>query len=130
MAPGPVRRAGAMLGTSMTGLGLAGIPLSESQPALIAALLLAGFGIGICHVCVNMLAQLFAGPTAVGKWTGIQNGFGNIAGIVNPLVTGAIIDATGSYNAAFALAAAMPIVSLFSLAVLVPRAEPIAWDQR
>ncbi len=130
MAPGPVRRAGAMAGTAMTGLGLAGIPLSESQPALIAALLLAGFGIGICHVCVNMLAQLFAGPTAVAKWTGVQNSFGNIAGIVNPLITGAIIDATGSYNAAFALAAAMPIVSLFSLAVLVPRPEPIDWPQR
>lgn len=128
MAPGPVRRASAMAGTALTGLGLAGIPLSQSQPALIAALLIAGFGIGICHVSVNMLAQLFAGPTAVGKWTGVQNGFGNIAGIVNPLITGAIIDATGSYNAAFALAAAMPIVSLISLAVLVPKAEPIDWQ--
>lgn len=130
LAPGPVRRGGAMLGTVMTAAGLAGIPLSDSQGALIAALLLAGFGIGIMHVCVNMMAQMFAGPSAVGKWTGVQNGFGNIAGIVNPLITGAIIDATGSYNAAFALAAGMPLVALFSLAVLVPRVVPIAWAQR
>lgn len=127
LAPGPVRRLGAMAGTLMTALGLAGIPLSQSQSALIAALLLAGFGIGIMHVCVNMMAQMFAGPAAVGKWTGIQNGFGNIAGIVNPLITGAIIDATGSYNAAFALAACAPLIALFSLAVLVPKVEPIDW---
>ncbi|MFZ4382242.1 MAG: MFS transporter [Sandarakinorhabdus sp.] len=130
LPPGPVRRAGALAGTAMTALGLAGIPLSQGQGALIAALLTAGIGIGICHVCVNMMAQMFAGPSAVGKWVGIQNGFGNIAGIVNPLVTGAIIDATGSYNAAFALAAAMPLIALFSLAVLVPRPEPINWPQR
>jgi MFS family permease len=127
LAPGPVRRFGAMAGTLMTAMGLAGIPLSQSQGALIAALLLAGFGIGIMHVCVNMMAQMFAGPTAVGKWTGIQNGFGNIAGIVNPLITGAIIDATGSYNAAFALAAGAPLIALFSLAVLVPKVEPLDW---
>ncbi|WP_313671215.1 MFS transporter [Sandarakinorhabdus sp.] len=122
-----MRRFGAMAGTLMTAMGLAGIPLSHSQGALIAALLLAGFGIGIMHVCVNMMAQMFAGPTAVGKWTGIQNGFGNIAGIVNPLITGAIIDATGSYNAAFALAAGAPLIALFSLAVLVPKVEPLDW---
>ncbi len=130
MAPGPVRRGGAMLGTLMTAAGLAGIPLSASQGALIAALLIAGFGIGIMHVSVNMIAQMFAGPTAVGKWTGIQNGFGNIAGIVNPIITGLIIDATGSYDSAFALAAVMPLVALFSLVFLVPRVAPIDWDQR
>ncbi len=130
LAPGPVRRGGAMLGTVMTAAGLAGIPLSDTQFALIAALLLAGFGIGIMHVCVNMMAQMFAGPSAVGKWTGVQNGFGNVAGIVNPLITGAIIDATGSYTGAFALAAAMPLVALFSLAVLLPAVAPIDWSQR
>lgn len=130
LAPGPVRRGGAMLGTLMTAGGLAGIPLSHSQGGLIAALLLAGFGIGIMHVCVNMMAQMFAGPSAVGKWTGVQNGFGNIAGIVNPIITGLIIDATGSYDSAFALAAVMPLVALFSLVFLVPRVVPIDWDQR
>ncbi|MEI6485508.1 MAG: MFS transporter [Sphingomonadales bacterium] len=130
LAPGAVRRGGAMLGALCLSLGLAAIPLSTGQPALIAALLLAGFGIGMMHVCVNMAAQMFAGPAAVGKWTGIQNGFGNIAGVVNPLVTGVIVDATGSYDSAFWLAAGLPLIGLFSLAVLVPRIAPIDWDQR
>ncbi len=129
VAPGPVRRAGAMLGCLLTALGIAGMPLSASTVQLVMALLLAGFGIGIMHVCVNMMAQVFAGPTAVGKWVGVQNGFGNVAGIVNPLITGAIVDATGSYNAAFALAAAAPLIALFSLAVLVPAVAPIDWER-
>lgn len=130
LPPGAVRRGGAMLGALCLALGLAAIPLSSGRTGLIIALVTSGFGIGIMHVCVNMMAQLFAGPGAVGKWTGIQNGFGNVAGIVNPLVTGVIIDATGSYNGAFWLAASLPLISLFSLAVLVPRAEPIDWAAR
>lgn len=126
--PGRVRRAGAILGALVTACGLAGIPLSQNQPQLIAALVCAGLGIGITHISVNMMAQIFAGPTAIGKWVGIQNGFGNVGGIANPLITGAIIDATGSYDAAFALAASTPLVAAFSLAFLVPKVAEIDWS--
>jgi nitrate/nitrite transporter NarK len=106
------------------------IPLSDTQAGLIAALLTAGAGLGVAHICVNMIAQVFAGPLAVGKWVGVQNGIGNLAGITNPIITGAIIDATGSYGWAFAIAAAGPVIGAFSLIVLVPRVAPIDWAAR
>ena len=44
------------------------------------------------------------GPEAAGRWTGVQNGLGNCAGIVAPWVTGAILNATHSFFLAFATA--------------------------
>jgi nitrate/nitrite transporter NarK len=103
------------------------IGASTGHASLIAGLVVAGLGLGVMHVCINMIAQVFAGPLAAGKWVGVQNGIGNLAGITNPIITGAIIDATGSYAWAFALAASGPLISAFSLAVLVPRVAPIDW---
>ena len=37
------------------------------------------------------LVQALSGPEAAGRWTGVQNGLGNCAGIVAPWVTGAIL---------------------------------------
>ena len=122
-----LRRAAAMAGAMAAAGGVALIGASNSQSALIAGLVLAGFGFGVQHVCVNMMAQVFAGPLAAGKWVGVQNGFGNLAGVANPIITGAIIDATGSYGWAFALAAAGPVIACISLAVLVPKVAPIDW---
>ena len=127
LPPGTVRRAGAIIGTLLTAAGVALIPLSDSTATLIAALVIAGIGLGVAHICVNMIAQVFAGPLAAGKWVGVQNGIGNLAGIANPIITGAIIDTTGSYGWAFALAAAGPVIGAFSLAVLVPAVAPIDW---
>jgi MFS family permease len=127
LPPATVRRLGAIAGTLLTAAGVALIPLSDSQGSLIAALLIAGVGLGVAHICVNMIAQVFAGPLAAGKWVGVQNGIGNLAGITNPIITGAIVDATGSYGWAFAIAAAGPLIGMFSLVFLVPRVEPIDW---
>ena len=122
-----VRRGGAIMGSLLSAAGVALIGASSNQPMLIAGLIVAGLGLGIMHICVNMIAQVFAGPLAAGKWVGVQNGIGNLAGITNPIITGAIVDATGSYGWAFAIAAAGPLIAAFSLAFLVPRVEPIDW---
>lgn len=122
-----VRRGGAVLGLSCIAAGLALVPLAEQRTALVAALFLAGCGIGMAHISLNMMAQVFAGPLAVGKWVGVGNGFGNIAGIINPLITGAIVDATGSFHGAFVLAAIVPICGVFGVLALVPRVAPILW---
>jgi hypothetical protein len=45
---------------------------------------------------------LTAGPAAAGKWTGMQNCLGNIAGIVVGPLTGFIVDRTGHFRWALA----------------------------
>ena len=51
------------------------------------------------------ITQTIAGPMAAGKWTGLQNFIGNLAGVVAPWLTGVVLEKTGEFFWAFVLAA-------------------------
>jgi MFS family permease len=99
-----------------------------TTPVALASLVVAGaaFGLGSPHTFAA--AQTMAGPRAAGKWVGLQNCIGNISGIVSPIVTGALIDATGGYGVAFMVAAAVTVVAIVGWVVVVPKIAPLAWD--
>jgi len=85
-----------------------------------------GHGIG----CANLyaIAQTLAGPRASGKWVGVQNAIGNLAGIVAPVLTGALIDWTGRYSVGFLVAGAIAMSGAGAWLLLVRRVAPIAWS--
>src|ERR1700678_1272783 len=68
------------------------------------------------RVSVSAFTQTLAGPRAAGKWTSLQNGFANLAGVAAPWLTGFIVQQTGEYFWAFAVAAA---VGLTGAAILI-----------
>jgi MFS family permease len=68
------------------------------------------------------MTQTLAGPRAAGKWTSFQNGFGNLAGVAAPWLTGAIVQYTGEYYLAFLVAAA---IALAAAAIFVFAVGPI-----
>lgn len=105
-------------------LGLAAGPNLDVS---IAALFVAGFGFGFIGPSNYALGQTLAGPHAAGKWMGFQNGVGNIAGIVCPLITGWIIDKTGSFSSAFVVAAAACLFGIACWFILVRKVEPLSW---
>lgn len=101
---------------------------SASLRVAIAALLISSLAMGLISPNLYAIAQTLAGPRASGKWMGIQNAIGNLAGIVSPLVTGALIDWTGRYNAAFLVTAVVALAGAGSWLLLVRRIEPVAWS--
>lgn len=74
------------------------------------------------------VAQIFAGPRATGGFVGIQNGLGNLSGIIGPIATGMIIDASGGYDLAFMLTAAVAAVGALGWAFMVPPIRQIDFD--
>lgn len=87
-----------------------------------------------CGVCLGMLvptiwasAQTLAGPGAAARWWGVQNCFANLAGISAPVITGVVVDRTGSFASAFLIAAAIALVGVLAYGVIVRRIEPVAW---
>jgi len=60
---------------------------------------------------------------------GVQNCLGNVSGILAPLITGAIIDATGKFQLAFLAAAFVAAIGLVCWTVVIRRVEPIDWTQ-
>jgi MFS family permease len=101
---------------------------SASLRVAIAALLISSLAMGLISPNLYAIAQTLAGPRASGKWMGIQNAIGNLAGIVSPMVTGALIDWTGRYNVAFLVTAVVALAGAGSWLLLVPRIEPVAWS--
>jgi nitrate/nitrite transporter NarK len=106
------------------------VALMQAETAMEIGLWLMVFGAAAATGGVNLyaIAQMFAGPKASGSFIGIQNGVGNIPGIVMPIVTGLIIDWTGVYDNAFLLTAAVCAASALWWLVGVPKIRPIALD--
>ena len=114
--------------------GFAGIAVCMSGCALIGPLgsLLAMAG---CGVCLGMVmpaiyasAQTLAGPEAAARWFGVQNFLANLAGISAPVITGIVIDRTGSFSFAFLIAAVLALVGMIAYGLIVRRIEPVDWQ--
>jgi len=73
------------------------------------------------------VTQTLAGPSAAGKWTGMQNAFGNVAGITMPAITGVIVGQTKSFHLAFVLVAVMVTLGAASYGFLIGPIKPIRW---
>jgi dipeptide/tripeptide permease len=69
-----------------------------------------------------------AGPRATGRWVGVQNAAGNVAGLIAPAITGLLVDRTGLFDVAFALAGAVNVLGLIGWVFLLPKIAPIRWN--
>jgi len=73
------------------------------------------------------VSQTLGGARAAGQWMGVQNFLGNLSGVIAPLATGLIVDRTGEFFWAFAIASAVAIVGCFAFWLLIPSIEPVVW---
>ena len=73
------------------------------------------------------ITQTLAGPVASGKWTGMQNGIGNLAGVVAPTVTGIVVDRTGEFFLAFVAAGVVSFLGAACFWFVVGPVKPIRW---
>ncbi len=121
-------------GVALTGFVLAaGLMVSASlvaSPTLCIVLLVATCcALGMFTANVWAMTQTLAGPAA-GSWTGIQNCVGNMGGVVSPLVTGWIVEQTGSYQTAFYSAAVVMLLGAASYLALVGPIKLIDWNPK
>jgi len=96
----------------------------------IASLWIFQVVVGLASPGYYAIPQIMAGPNATGRWVGIQNACGNVAGIVAPVITGVLLDATGRFASAFVLAGALNALGLIGWVWMLPRVEPLDWSQR
>ena len=76
------------------------------------------------------VTQTLAGRSAAGRWTGVQNAFGNLAGVTAPWVTGVIVNQTHSYVLAFVAAALASVIGGLSFLFVVGKVEPVVWKTK
>ncbi|HEX6741734.1 MAG TPA: MFS transporter [Sphingomicrobium sp.] len=122
-----IRRVFLTVGQVLTGVALVAITMTHDALMIGTLLCVAGFATAFLPTNLYAVAQMFAGPRAAGTWVGLQNGFGNISGIIGPVIQGILIDQK-SYDAAFYLAAAVAVFGGFWWAVCVPPIRQVDLD--
>lgn len=95
----------------------------------VGGLLLYSVANGLGAFSVFSIGQTLAGPRCAGKWIGIQNGTAGLSGVIGPVVTGWTIDATGNYQIAFLIAAAILVIGMIAWGLVVRQVEPIDWGE-
>ncbi len=117
-------RKGFVTGAFLTGLLL--IPAARVATANHAIWLVAGASlVGLATANLIVILQCCAPEEEIGIWTGFENLAGNIGGVLAPLLTGLLIQRTGSYFPGFALAAGLLVAGIAAYWLIVGELKPI-----
>jgi ACS family D-galactonate transporter-like MFS transporter len=125
--PTLVRKSAMAVGHTIAGIALAVWALTNSQWYLLC-LVAIGLGCGAARAGPFAFSQTLAGPRATGKWTGLQNGFANLSGVVVPALTGFLVDRTGKFLAPLAIAAAVLVAGGLAWVFAVGPVEQVSWE--
>ncbi len=97
------------------------------RPVALACIFIYQVLCGFQSPGVFAVSQIIAGPAAAGRWVGIQNTIGNLAGIVAPALTGFVVDWTGHFTLAFVSAAAVGILGFAGWVFMIPGIRQLDW---
>jgi MFS transporter, ACS family, D-galactonate transporter len=116
-----------------TGLALASVSfvivfLVANHTAAMTILIFSCIALGMCSPNLWTMTQILAGPQTAGKWAGLENFCGNMAGIIAPIVVGIILENTGEFFWAFAITGGVTLLGAASYVFLVGPVEPVAWN--
>jgi ACS family D-galactonate transporter-like MFS transporter len=114
------------------GLALASVSfvivfLVADHTIAMAILIFSCISLGMCSPNLWTMTQILAGPQTAGKWAGLENFCGNLAGIIAPIAVGVILQRTGEFFWAFAITGGVTLLGAASYVFLVGPVEPVAW---
>jgi MFS family permease len=127
-SPTLVRKGFVTAGMAGTGLLFGAAALTSGVPSTIL-LISSGFTVGVSGTMVFTIGQTLAGPRAGGRWMGFQNMCGNFSGIAAPIITGLVVDWSGSFAAAFLVAAGISAIGVLAWWVIVQGVRPVDWTE-
>jgi MFS transporter, ACS family, D-galactonate transporter len=125
-SPTLVRKTFVAVGLATSGICL--LVCAWVGPATAVALVLLAFGCyGALTSNLFAITQTLAGPQASGKWTGVQNFFGSVSGILAPAVTGLIVNRTGHFLWAFTITTLIAVLGSMCWVFAVGPVKQIVW---
>jgi MFS transporter, ACS family, D-galactonate transporter len=127
--PTQVRKIFTGVGMTCAAIFLVGCVVTGSALSIVM-LVMATASFGACSSNMWAITQTLAGPQAAGRWTGFQNCFGNLAGVIAPALTGFIVDHTGEFFWPFVITAAVAGLGALSWVFIVGPVKPVEWGTR
>lgn len=110
-----LRRAFLIAGLLVTGLAMP-FTVAASEWVSAVSLVAAFTGIGIYVSNCWAFTQTLAGPAA-GRWTGMQNAFANLGGVIAPALTGVLVEKTGRFFPAMMASAGILLIGAATYAL-------------
>ena len=106
------------------------VDIVASHSVAVAILILACIGLGMCTSNLWAVTQTLAGPATSGKWTGLQNFTGNLAGWIAPTLIGLIVQRAGSYFWVFVITSSVTLLGAAAWVFVVGPIKPVAWSSQ
>src|SRR5262249_48083720 len=125
---GVMRKTAMALGWTVAAVGFLGCS-SAGPHFYLAWLMVAAVGLGTGNANFWAFTQTLAGPQAVGRWAGLQNGFGNLAGVIGPALTGFTVDWTGHFQVAIGITAGVCLLGVLVWLFLLGEFREVNWTQ-
>jgi len=125
-SPTLVRKSAMAMGNLIAAVAVMGFAIANPHWYLVFLFAVA-IGEGVAGSGTFTFSQTLAGPQATGKWTGLQNAFANLAGVVVPALTGFLVDRTGTFLAPLAITASVMVAGGLSWVFVVGRIEQVHW---
>jgi len=124
--PGEVWKTTMVIGLCGVAAAMSVCATADSRLA-VGSLLVAGVFFGVQSAPLGSITQTLGGPSAAAQWMGIQNLCANMAGIVAPLLTAAVIQTTGNFVWAFIVAAGVTLTGAAAYPFVIGRVTPVIW---
>ena len=102
--------------------------LSGHQLASLTLLAFCCIGYGANSSSHWAITQTLAGPAMAGRWSSLQNGIANFAGIAAPWIAGLVLARQGNSRLAFSITGAIALTGALAWAFLVQKVEPVNWE--
>jgi MFS transporter, ACS family, D-galactonate transporter len=96
----------------------------------LGMLMLTGTFLGISTCNSWVFSQSLAGPRMVGRWVGVQNFVGNVGGAFAPVLTGLLLERTGSFYWPFFITAIMAWIGAVGWYLVVGPLEEVDWEKK
>lgn len=121
-----VRKISMGIGHTLVAIGV--LAASSADPHVwLSGLIVMGMGSGCVGPNIYTFAQTLSGSSVAGKWMGLQNALGNLAGVVVGPLTGWIVDRTGHFGVGFSVCAGVAVLGAAFWVLGVSRVEQIEW---
>lgn len=115
-------------GLAISSIAFLAVFLIHDHTIAMCILIFSCVALGMCSPNLWTMTQILAGAQTAGRWTGLENFCGNLAGIVGPLLVGVIVDKTGEFFWAFAMTSAVSLLGAAAYIFLVDRVAPVQWN--
>jgi sugar phosphate permease len=103
------------------------VDIVANHALAIGLLFLACIGLGMCTSNLWAVTQTLAGPATSGKWTGLENFMGNLAGWIAPAAIGLIVQDTGNFFWVFVMTSSVSVLGAVAWIFVVGPVREVRW---